>query len=161
MNKRQIERYRKLLLVKREELLNRVREARSSEQEITDKEARPPLYLALMESGSLKVGASDFRIVERGLDAAFVRRNAGRLSAGDFLVLDANLAPALVDRYGIFPCFMIGYILDAELIDAASYRSEQARGPGPLEVIRRPALRTVVDNRDMADGHLVHRHRPC
>ncbi|MCU0234747.1 MAG: TraR/DksA family transcriptional regulator [Thermoanaerobaculales bacterium] len=39
MNKRQIERYRKLLLAKREELLNRVREARSSEQEITDKEA--------------------------------------------------------------------------------------------------------------------------
>jgi sugar/nucleoside kinase (ribokinase family) len=66
-------------------------------QEITDKEARPPLYLAMMESGSLKVGASDFRIVERGLDESFVRRNAGRLSAGDYLVLDANLAPALVD----------------------------------------------------------------
>jgi len=72
-------------------------------QEIGDKEARPPLYLALMEAGSLKVGASDFRIVERGLDLAFVRRRIGRLSAGDFLVLDANLAPpliaSLVDTY--------------------------------------------------------------
>jgi sugar/nucleoside kinase (ribokinase family) len=65
-------------------------------QEIGDKEARPPLYLALMEAGSLKVGASDFRIVERGLDLAFVRRRIGRLSAGDFLVLDANLSPSLL-----------------------------------------------------------------
>ncbi len=67
-------------------------------QEITDREARPPLYLALMESGSLKVGASDFRIVERGLEEGFVRRNAGRLGPGDFLVLDANLAPGLAAR---------------------------------------------------------------
>jgi sugar/nucleoside kinase (ribokinase family) len=65
-------------------------------QEVGDKEARPPLYLALMEAGSLKVGASDFRIVERGLDLAFVRRRIGRLTAGDFLVLDANLAPPLI-----------------------------------------------------------------
>lgn len=65
-------------------------------QEIADKEARPPLYLALMEAGSLKVGASDFRIVERGLDLAFVRRRIGNLSAADFLVLDANLSPALL-----------------------------------------------------------------
>jgi sugar/nucleoside kinase (ribokinase family) len=72
-------------------------------QEIADREARPPLYLALMEAGSLKVGASDFRIVERGLDLAFVRRRIRNLSAADFLVLDANLAPpliaSLVDTY--------------------------------------------------------------
>ncbi len=67
-------------------------------QEITDREARPPLYLALMESGSLKVGASDFRIVERGLDESFVRRHAGRLTKDDFLVLDANLAAGLAAR---------------------------------------------------------------
>jgi sugar/nucleoside kinase (ribokinase family) len=67
-------------------------------QEITDREARPPLYLALMESGNLKVGASDFRIVERGLDDRFVQRNAGRLTRDDFLVLDANLSPGLVAR---------------------------------------------------------------
>jgi sugar/nucleoside kinase (ribokinase family) len=65
-------------------------------QEIADGEARPPLYLALMEAGSLKVGASDFRIVERGLDLAFVRRRIGNLSASDFLVLDANLSPSLL-----------------------------------------------------------------
>ena len=74
-----------------------------SVQEITDKEARPPLYLALMESGSLKVAASDFRIVERGLDGDFVRRHAGDLGMDDFLVLDANLsadlAARLVERY--------------------------------------------------------------
>lgn len=65
-------------------------------QEIADRDARPPLYLALMEAGSLKVGASDFRIVERGLDLAFVRRRIGTLSPADFLVLDANLAPSLL-----------------------------------------------------------------
>jgi sugar/nucleoside kinase (ribokinase family) len=65
-------------------------------QEIADREARPPLYLALMEAGSLKVGASDFRIVERGLDLAFVRRRIGKLSPADFLVLDANLSPSLL-----------------------------------------------------------------
>ena len=72
-------------------------------QEISDREARPPLYLALMESGSLKVAASDFRIVERSLDIGFVRRHAGRLAGDDFLVLDANLsaslAASLVDEY--------------------------------------------------------------
>ena len=65
-------------------------------QEISDREARPPLYLALMESGSLKVAASDFRIIERSLDLGFVRRHAGRLSREDFLVLDANLSQTLV-----------------------------------------------------------------
>ncbi len=39
MNKRQLARYRKELLAKREELLDRVRTARTSEQEATDKEA--------------------------------------------------------------------------------------------------------------------------
>jgi sugar/nucleoside kinase (ribokinase family) len=67
-------------------------------QEITDREARPPLYLALMESGNLKVGASDFRIVEQGLDDRFVQRNTGRLTRDDFLVLDANLSPGLAAR---------------------------------------------------------------
>src|SRR5512147_144211 len=31
-------------------------------QEVGSRDARPPLYLALMESGSLKVAASDFRV---------------------------------------------------------------------------------------------------
>ncbi len=39
MNKRQLERYRKLLVAKQTELLHRVREARTSEQEGTGKEA--------------------------------------------------------------------------------------------------------------------------
>jgi len=67
------------------------------------RDSGPPLYLALMESGSLKVGASDFRIVEQALTEQFVARAVGEPGPGDFLVLDANLAPGLlarlVDRY--------------------------------------------------------------
>jgi sugar/nucleoside kinase (ribokinase family) len=65
--------------------------------------AGPPLYLALMESGSLKVAASDFRIVEEALSLDFVTRQVGEPGRDDFLVLDANLSPkllaALVHRY--------------------------------------------------------------
>jgi sugar/nucleoside kinase (ribokinase family) len=72
-------------------------------QEVKGRDARPPLYLALMESGSLKVAASDFRIVEQALTPEFVMREIGEPGAGDFLVLDANLSPrllaGLVDRY--------------------------------------------------------------
>ncbi len=72
-------------------------------QEVKGRDARPPLYLALMESGSLKVAASDFRIVEQALTLAFVTREIGEPSDSDFLVLDANLSPqllaALVGRY--------------------------------------------------------------
>ncbi|MGA2641235.1 MAG: PfkB family carbohydrate kinase [Spirochaetia bacterium] len=72
-------------------------------QEVKGQAARPPLYLALMESGNLKVAASDFRIVEQALTPEFVMRQVGEPSARDFLVLDANLSPrllaGLVDRY--------------------------------------------------------------
>ena len=72
-------------------------------QEVKSRDARPPLYLALMESGSLKVAASDFRIVEQALTPDFVMREIGEPSAEDYLVLDANLSPrllaSLVDRY--------------------------------------------------------------
>jgi pseudouridine kinase len=72
-------------------------------QEVAGRDAGPPLYLALMESGSLKVGASDFRIVEQALTEDFVARAVGDAGEKDFLVLDANLSPrmlaALVDRY--------------------------------------------------------------
>ena len=72
-------------------------------QEVKGREAGPPLYLALMESGSLKVAASDFRIVEQSLTEDFVARAVGDPGEKDFLVLDANLFPrllaALVDRF--------------------------------------------------------------
>ena len=72
-------------------------------QLIKGSNAGPPLYLALMESGSLKVAASDFRIVEEALSVDFVTRQIGEPGPGDFLVLDANLSPkllaALVHRY--------------------------------------------------------------
>ncbi|HTP57412.1 MAG TPA: PfkB family carbohydrate kinase, partial [Spirochaetia bacterium] len=54
------------------------------------------LYLALMESGSLKVAASDFRIVEQSLSVPFVLREMGEPEAEDFLVLDANLSSAVL-----------------------------------------------------------------
>jgi sugar/nucleoside kinase (ribokinase family) len=59
-------------------------------------DAGPPLYLALMEKGSLKVGASDFRIVEESLSADFVISRLGDVGQKDFLVLDANLSPRLL-----------------------------------------------------------------
>jgi len=72
-------------------------------QEVKGKDAGPPLYLALMESGSLKVAASDFRIVEQALSSRFVMNALGALTFEDFLVLDANLAPGLcaelIERY--------------------------------------------------------------
>jgi sugar/nucleoside kinase (ribokinase family) len=72
-------------------------------QIVTGVEAAPPLYLALMESGSLKIAASDLRIVEQSLTLDFVARQVGDPGPHDFLVLDANLAPrllgALVSRY--------------------------------------------------------------
>lgn len=66
-------------------------------QEARGRDSGPPLYLALMESGSLKVGASDFRILEESLSADFVERNIGTPGPADFLVLDANLSPSLLD----------------------------------------------------------------
>jgi sugar/nucleoside kinase (ribokinase family) len=61
-------------------------------------DAGPPLYLALMEKGSLKVGASDFRIVEESLSADFVISRLGDPGRNDFLVLDANLSPRLLSE---------------------------------------------------------------
>jgi sugar/nucleoside kinase (ribokinase family) len=72
-------------------------------QNVVGRDAGPPLYLALMESGSLKVAASDFRIVEEALSAEFVVRQIGDPGPEDFVVLDANLSPqllaSLVHRY--------------------------------------------------------------
>jgi sugar/nucleoside kinase (ribokinase family) len=65
-------------------------------QEVKGRTAGPPLYLALMESGSLKVAASDFRIVEQALSAEFVVAEIGEPGPADFLVLDANLSPRLL-----------------------------------------------------------------
>jgi pseudouridine kinase len=67
-------------------------------QLVRSKDARPPLYLALMESGSLKVAASDFRIVEQSLSIDFVTKSIGEPGPDDYLVLDANLSPALLSR---------------------------------------------------------------
>jgi sugar/nucleoside kinase (ribokinase family) len=65
-------------------------------QDVKGRDAGPPLYLALMESGSLKVAASDFRIVEQALSAEFVSRELGEPGPDDFVVLDANLSPQLL-----------------------------------------------------------------
>ncbi len=65
-------------------------------QEVMSKEARPPLYLALMESGALKVAASDFRVVEQSLSRDFVAAHVGEPGPDDFLVLDANISEGLL-----------------------------------------------------------------
>lgn len=73
-------------------------------QRVREKDARPPLYLALMESGSLKVAASDLRIVEQSLSVGFAVEQIGEPASDGFLVLDANLSTAvlaeLVRNYG-------------------------------------------------------------
>lgn len=61
-------------------------------QHIRSKHARPPLYLALMESGSLKVAASDFRILQQSLSLSFAVEQIGEQNRDDFLILDANLS---------------------------------------------------------------------
>ena len=72
-------------------------------QIVKGRNASPPLHLALMESGSLKVAASDLRIVEQSLSLDFVTRQLGEPGQGDCLVLDANISPqllsSLVSRY--------------------------------------------------------------
>jgi pseudouridine kinase len=65
-------------------------------QRVTSKDARPPLYLALMESGSLKVAASDFRVVEQSLSRDFVASSIGEPGPDDFIVLDANISAGLL-----------------------------------------------------------------
>jgi len=53
-------------------------------------------YLALMESGKLKYGAADMRVIEKGLTFDFVVSALQQVKPKDFLVLEANLAPGLV-----------------------------------------------------------------
>lgn len=55
----------------------------------------PPLYAAFMEKGRLLVGASDLRAAAEGIDEAFVAQDAEALGPDDFLVMDANLDPAV------------------------------------------------------------------
>jgi sugar/nucleoside kinase (ribokinase family) len=53
-------------------------------------------YCALMQSGRLLYGAADMAVIEEGLSWARLRARLPELGAGDFLVLEANLAPPLV-----------------------------------------------------------------
>jgi sugar/nucleoside kinase (ribokinase family) len=53
-------------------------------------------YCALMQSGNLLYGAADMTVIEEGLTWARLRARLPELGAGDFLVLEANLAPILV-----------------------------------------------------------------
>jgi sugar/nucleoside kinase (ribokinase family) len=57
--------------------------------------AGPPVYVALMERGSLAFGACDAAAVER-LSAADLAAWIGEPDTADLLVLDANLSPGLV-----------------------------------------------------------------
>ena len=55
-------------------------------------------YTALMQSGRLLYGAADMEVIERGLTAARLKAHLPPLGSTDLLVLEANLAPALVDE---------------------------------------------------------------
>jgi sugar/nucleoside kinase (ribokinase family) len=53
-------------------------------------------YCALMQSGRLLYGAADMTVIERGLTLPRLGPHLPSLGAEDLLVLEANLAPALV-----------------------------------------------------------------
>jgi len=53
-------------------------------------------YLSLMESGRLKYGAADMRIIEEELTFGFVVSALQQIKLKDFLVLEANLEPGVV-----------------------------------------------------------------
>jgi pseudouridine kinase len=53
-------------------------------------------YCAMMQSGELLYGAADMTVIERGLSWARLRARIPELGERDYLVLEANLAPALV-----------------------------------------------------------------
>jgi sugar/nucleoside kinase (ribokinase family) len=59
-------------------------------------EAGPPVYVALMEAGRLRIGASDVEAVERGLDLPWVMEQLRGASEGDVLALDGNLSAGLL-----------------------------------------------------------------
>ena len=65
-------------------------------QPVGSKDARPPLYLAMMETGNLKVGGADYRILQQSLSLSFAVEQIGAPAPGDFLILDANLSEAVV-----------------------------------------------------------------
>jgi sugar/nucleoside kinase (ribokinase family) len=52
----------------------------------------PALYVAFMEDGRLKLGASDLSAVERFLDAQSVLEEIGEPGERDYVVLDGNLS---------------------------------------------------------------------
>ncbi len=71
----------------------------STEREVKILESRAhnsACYFALMESGRLKYGAADMRVIEEGLTLDFVVSALQQIKLKDFLVLEANLAPGLV-----------------------------------------------------------------
>jgi pseudouridine kinase len=53
-------------------------------------------YCALMQSGELLYAAADMAVIEQGLSWERLRARLPELGEGDFLVLEANLAPELV-----------------------------------------------------------------
>jgi sugar/nucleoside kinase (ribokinase family) len=53
-------------------------------------------YCALVQSGELLYGAADMSVIEQGLSWARLRARLPELGGGDYLVLEANLAPELV-----------------------------------------------------------------
>ena len=58
---------------------------------LTKVDAPPPLYVAFMERGELKVAASQMDAVEQALSAEHVLRELKPLDQNDVVVLDANL----------------------------------------------------------------------
>ena len=56
------------------------------------------MYVAFMERGELKVGASQMDAVERTLDVETIIADLAAVTAEDIVILDANLHPNVMER---------------------------------------------------------------
>ena len=61
-------------------------------------DAPPPMYVAFMERGELKVAASQMDAVEMALDAEIILSELDGVVADDILILDANLHPDVMSE---------------------------------------------------------------
>ncbi len=96
--------------------------------EIRRTAGNPPLYIALMEGGRLKVGASDLSAAEQGLDAAFVRERLAEAQEGDLLVLDGTLSVPLVRSLVESLAARLRIVFEPVSVEKAARHSSSLRG---------------------------------
>ena len=86
------------------------------------------VYMAMMESGDLLLGASDMSVIRDGLDPELVLTSLGDLEADDILVLEANLSPRLVARLLEAHGDRVRIVFQAVSVEKAAEHSAVLRG---------------------------------